>query len=98
MNDRRQLGRNLRSIGKECFVSFFHQFYDRSLSNEDVAVRLQKERGYTYKAYQSRTSHARSIIKAGRAVDALEMVRLSTSPQPTTELAVPFACGVWLRD
>lgn len=79
-------------------MSFFDQFYDRSMSNEDVAARLQKERRYTYRACQSRTSHARSIIKAGRAVDALEMVRLSTSPQVTTELAVPFACGVGLRD
>ena len=31
------LERRLRSIGKECFVTFFEQFRDPSLSNEQVA-------------------------------------------------------------
>ena len=79
-----QLDRNLRSIGKECFVTFFKEFCDCSLSNEDVAAQIKEERGYTDKACRSRTSHARSIIKAGRAPDALDAVRLSTSPQVTT--------------
>ena len=82
MNDQ-QLDRNLRSIGKECFATFFNEFCDRSLSNEDVAAKIKDERGYTDKACWSRTSHARSIIKAGRASDALDMVRHSTSPRVT---------------
>ena len=81
MNDQ-QLDRNLRSIGKECFVTFFNEFYDCSLSNEDVAIQIKEERGhYTEKSCQSRTSHARSIIKAGRALDALDMIRSSASSQ-----------------
>ena len=82
MNDQ-QLDRNLRSIGKECFVTFFEQFCDWSLSNADVAAQIKKRRGYTDKACLSRTSHSRSIIKAGRSIDALEIVRQSTSTQVT---------------
>ena len=70
MNDQR-LDRNLRSIGKECFVTFFEEFCDPTRSNESVAARIKEERGYTDKACQSRTSHARSIINAGRAKDGL---------------------------
>lgn len=81
MNDE-QLDRNLRSIGKECFVTFFNEFYDCSLSNEDVAIQIKEERGhYTDKSCRSRTSHARSIIKAGRALDALDVIRSSVSSQ-----------------
>lgn len=81
MNDR-QLDRNLRSIGKECFVTFFYKFYDSSLSNEDVSIHIKEERGhYTDKSCRSRTSHARSIIKAGRALDALDVIRSSASSQ-----------------
>ncbi len=82
MNDQ-QLDRNLRSIGKECFVRFFEEFSDPTLSNDDVAALVKEERGYTDKACRSRTSHARSIIRAGRAADALDMVRLSQSPKVT---------------
>ena len=72
MNDQ-QLDRNLRSIGKECFVTYFYAFNDWSRSNEDIAIQLSDEKGYTSKACRSRTSHSRSIIKAGRAKDALRM-------------------------
>ena len=82
MNDQ-QLDRKLRSIGKECFVAFFKEFCDCSLSNEDVAAQIKEERGYTDKACRSHTRHARSIIKGARALDDLDMVRLSTSPQVT---------------
>ena len=74
MNDT-QLDRNLRSVGKECFVTYFEKFSDRMLSNQEIAERIQEERGYTWKACQSRTSHARSIIREGRARDALEIIR-----------------------
>ena len=75
-----QLDRNLRSIGREVFVTYFKVFYDRSKSKEEIAEQIEEERGYTAKSCRSRTSHARSIIGAGRAVDALIMVSLSTSP------------------
>lgn len=81
MNDQ-QLDRNLRSVGKECFVTFFNEFYDSSLSNEDVAIQIKEERGhYTDKSCRSRTSNARSIIRAGRALDALDVIRSSESSQ-----------------
>ncbi len=79
MNDQ-QLDRNLRSVGREVFVAYFSEFCDRSRSNEDVATQIEEERGYTDKSCRSRTSHARSIIEAGRATDALAMVSCSTSP------------------
>ena len=74
MNDQ-QLERNLISVGKECFVTYFEQFHDTQLSNQDIAIQIQEDRGYTWKSCQSRTSHARSIIRAGRARDALEKIR-----------------------
>ena len=74
MNDH-QLDRHLQSIGKECFVAYFNQFSNPQLTNQEIAASMEKERGYTWKACQSRTSGARSIIKAGRAKDALEMIR-----------------------
>ena len=80
MNDQ-QLDRNFRSVGGEVFVAYFTEFCDRSRSNEDVAVQIEEERGYTEKSCRSRTSHARSIIGAGRATDALAMVSRSATPR-----------------
>ena len=65
MNDQ-QLDRNLRSIGREVFVTYFKVFCDRSRSHEDIAAQIEEERGYTAKSSRSRTGHARSIIGAGR--------------------------------
>ena len=76
MNDN-QLERNLRSVGKECFVTYFKQFNNPLLSNQDIAEQICEDRGYTWKACQSRTSHARSIIRGGRAWDALENISAS---------------------
>ena len=73
MNDS-QLKRYLNSVGKKCFVKYFDQFHDQSLANREVAEILQDEMGYTWKACNSRTGHARMIIRAGRAPDALELV------------------------
>ena len=79
MNDQ-QLDRTLRSIGREVFVTYFKDFCAQSKSNEDVAAHIEEERCYTAKSCRSRTGHARSIIGAGRAMDALIMVSRSTSP------------------
>ena len=73
--DDRQLERNLRSVGKECFVAYFDQFKNQQLSNQDIASLIQEKQGYTWKSCLSRTSHARSIIRKGRAKDALENIR-----------------------
>ena len=70
MNDQ-QLDRNLRSVGMGCFLTYFNQFADPSI---DAAALLMKETDYTDKSCRSRTSHARAIIRAGRARDALETI------------------------
>ena len=74
MNDH-QLDRHLQSIGKECFIAYFNQFSNPQLTNWEIAELIERERGYTWKTCQSRTSGARSIIKAGRAKDAMEIIR-----------------------
>ena len=78
MNDQ-QLNRNVQSTGKEVLVTYFKEFCDRSRSNEDIAAQIEEERGYTAKSCRSRTGHARGIIGAERAMDALIMVSRSTS-------------------
>ena len=86
-----QLERTLNSAGKGCFVKYFQQFIDGSLSNTDVAEKMQEEEGYTWKACNSRTSHARSIIKAGRAIDALDMIKGSKAETRVRERAAEIA-------
>ena len=82
-----QLDRNLRSVGKECFVTYFEAFSDRHLKNIDVAERIQRERPcYTWKSCNSRTGHARGIINAGRAKDALILVANSNHWSITSEI------------
>ena len=70
MNDD-QLERSLRSIGKGCFVAYFRQFADQTLSNSDVVELLMRQEGYTESGSRTRVSQARRIIRSGRAQDAL---------------------------
>ena len=81
MNDE-QLKRRLQSVGMACFVTYFRNFGDFSLPNEDLAELIRTERGYTEKACRSRISHARSIIKAGRAKDAFAMIANAKNVKP----------------
>ena len=63
MNDK-QFDRTLRSVGMECFVTYFRNFADLSSSNADVSDLLKQERRhYTMKSCRSRVSHARAIIE-----------------------------------
>ena len=75
--DDAQLKRYLQSVGMECFVTYYRRFADFSRSNEEVAAVIKSEMDYTDKSCKSRTSHARSIIKAGRARDALIIISKS---------------------
>ena len=71
MNDE-QLDRALRSIGKECYVTFFGELCDLDLLNETVARYMSEDRGCDYEAALTRRVHpARKIIIAGSARDAL---------------------------
>ena len=74
MNDQ-QLKRRLQSVGKEVFVTYFCEFADPSI---DAAVILKRDRCYTEGSCKSRTNHARGIIKAGRAKDALTIISQSS--------------------
>ncbi len=67
-----QLERYLRSIGKECFVTFFGELCDLELSNETVARYITEAWGSDYSAALTRRVYpARKIIASGCARDAL---------------------------
>ena len=70
MNDQ-QLIRTLRSVGMEVFETFYNQFADESLTNQQVVALIREQRNYTEQSYRSRVGHARMIIRAGRGPDAL---------------------------
>ena len=72
--DDQQLNRALRSVGMSCFIKYFREFSNLSLSNQSVAEMLMERETYTDKSCISRVGHARSIIRAGRARDALLMI------------------------
>lgn len=76
-----ELARNLQSVGMECFVTYYGLFSNFSVPNEEVAAQIQEDRNYTSKSCNSRTSHARNIVRSGQGDDALRLVINSTSPQ-----------------
>ena len=85
-----QFERNLQSVGQACFVEFFDDFSSKTISREDVVELLSSKTKYTEKSCISRTGHARSIINAGRAQEALEKIINSSSARvtvPTKEKA-----------
>lgn len=69
-----QVGRALNSVGMGCFVKYFRLFADESLSRQYLIELLARDKNYTRKASGTRVSHARRIIRAGRARDALALV------------------------
>jgi len=71
-NDR--LIRYLNSVGKECFVNYFELFSDINIPNYEIAETILKDKGYTQKACNSRTAHARMIIREGGAREALQII------------------------
>ena len=95
MNDQ-QLERNLQSIGKKCFVTFFKEFCDLTRSNQDVAKQIseQWDRSYTA-ALVRRVNPAREIIQSGRAKDALICCsRSKRLPQPIRDIATVLAADL----
>ena len=69
--DDAQLDRFLRSMGKGCFRDYYHEFVQ--LPRPDMVRLLMEEQGYTENSAGNRTSRAKSIIRAGRAEDALRL-------------------------
>lgn len=76
--DNYRLNRYLNSVGKECFVTYFHLFIDSNIPNYEIVETILKEKGYTEKACNSRTGHARMILREGGAKEALRIVTEST--------------------
>ena len=72
-----RLIRYLNSVGKECFVKYFEMFSDFNMLNQEIAGIIEEENGYTRKACNSRTGHARMIIREGGAKDALDLISSS---------------------
>lgn len=96
MNDQ-QLERNLRIVGRACFVNYYDAFTNPMLTTAQIADMLTEQEGYTINAGLTRAERARRIINAGRAADALVNISKSTKIAPeisqqaaelATELAV----------
>ncbi|MYK34001.1 MAG: hypothetical protein F4045_02515 [Chloroflexi bacterium] len=86
MNEQ-QFVRTLNSVGMRCFITYFRQFCDLSLTNEDIAAQIEEAEGYPSKACRSRTSGARRIIRAMRGRDALEKIARSKADAWTRQEA-----------
>ena len=70
--DDQQMERYLRSVGKQCFVTYFREFNNLSQSTTDIAKLIsRKNTQYTIDSCRTRASKARRIIEAGLAKDAL---------------------------
>lgn len=78
MNDD-QLSRALKSVGKACFIHFFHEFGSPSISREDIINKLRTETNYTEGSCISRVGNARRIFSAGLAGEALKIIISSNS-------------------
>ncbi len=68
-----QLQEALKSMGKECFVDYYHKFCDLSLSTDDIAqAMLDDKTGWS--TILNRVSNGRRIVNAGRTRDALTII------------------------
>ncbi len=86
MNEQ-QLMRTLNSVGMRCLVTYFRQFCDLSLSNDDVAAQIQEAEHYAATACRTRVRGARRIINAGRGRDALTIIANSKADVQTRQEA-----------
>ncbi len=71
--------RDLQSVGQSCFVKYFDKFNSNNIDRSEIIETLKRETDYTDHSCESRASHARSIIKSGFAVDALNLIVNSSS-------------------
>jgi len=91
MNDM-QLQKQLKSVGRACFVRYFQQFsdnYRNILSNENLINLLMRQEGYTEAGSKIRVNFAQRIFSSNRAVDALQDV--AKSARISKELAAEAA-------
>lgn len=64
----------LNSIGKRTFVTYFQEFGDSGLSNQDIVALLQSGESFTAAASAARTSNARRIFREGLEQQALSII------------------------
>lgn len=69
-----QVYKRLRSMGMTCFVKYLPDFSNESLSRRDLIELLLRKESYTEGSCSARISNARSIIKAGCAKAALNLI------------------------
>lgn len=71
-----KLHKCLNSVGKKCFVTFYREFADLSLSVDELADIIVRDQPNLNRnaAKTWRCSSARKIIEAGRGKDALRIV------------------------
>jgi hypothetical protein len=69
-----RLVRYLNSVGKECFVKYFELFSNDTVPNHEIAERIFAENDYTEKSCNSRTGHARMIIREDGTEEALRII------------------------
>lgn len=72
--DEKKLARTLNSVGKECFVRFFGDFYSNRLSREELIEKLAIETEYTPGSCISRVGHAMRIVREGCSANALKII------------------------
>ena len=97
--DEAQLEGYLRTIGKECFVTFFAQLSDFSQTDQVVAEFIAGELSITYQrvvtsqsALTWRVKPARTIIRAGQSREAMLLIsRSSRLPSHITQAAANIA-------
>jgi len=89
MNDE-QLERALISVGKSCFIEYYKFFINMELNKEDLVEILKKETNYTEMSCNSRSGHARRIIKANRTKDALKSI-IASNPQKVDTKIIELA-------
>ena len=84
--DDKQLMRNIDSVGKRCFIKYFDLFLSET-SNAGVAKIIEGNMSYTEKSCISRTSHARAILRSGRGLDALKIIKEASHVEQETREA-----------
>ena len=85
----------LRSMGMTCFVKYYHDFANVSLSRHDLTQILIRSEGYTPDACATRISNARTIIGAGAAKVALELIiQADKVPKHIRDEAKKLCCNL----
>jgi len=85
-----QIERELNSVGKGCFVTYYQMFADESIEDREIHEALKKDFGYTENSCRLKTSHARSIIRTGNARRAMEIISESESEKVLRALALRY--------